>query len=171
MDQRAREFIERLGIVAEEHGIPRIGARLLGYLLLQDAPRSLDQLAEDLQVSKASVSINARWLEQLGLVERSSSPGDRRDYYRIGDEPWERIYGVMRVRLQRMHDVLAAGREMLGPDAEVGRRRLAEWQWFHAFMLEEFEAKVRRWREYRARREAEGAGVPEAPVKQGGARR
>ncbi|HEX7118203.1 MAG TPA: MarR family transcriptional regulator [Longimicrobiales bacterium] len=170
MDQGAREFIERLGIVAEEQGIPRIGARMLGFLLLQEEPKCLDRLAEALQVSKASVSINARWLEQCGLVERVSSPGDRRDYYRIGEEPWERIYGRARQRMQRMHDVLAAGCEMLAPDAEVGRRRLAEWQRFHAFMLEEFETRVERWREYRARGEAGAGGSPEADSGEGGAR-
>ncbi len=165
MTDGAREFIERLGIVAEEQGIPRIGGRMLGYLLLQEEQRSLEQIAEDLQVSKASISLNGRWLEQLGVVERVSSPGDRRDYYRIVDQPWERIYAVAQQRMQRTHDVLELGKTLLGEDEVVGRRRLTEWQWFHSFMLDEFATKLERWREFRARREAGESSSTESVVK------
>jgi DNA-binding transcriptional regulator GbsR (MarR family) len=43
--------------------------------------QSLDEMAEQLQVSKASVSANARLLETIGMIERVTKPGDRRDYY------------------------------------------------------------------------------------------
>lgn len=165
MTEGAREFIERLGIVAEEQGIPRIGGRMLGYLLLQEEQRSLEQIAEDLQVSKASISLNGRWLERLGVVERVGSPGDRRDFYRIVDQPWERIYAVAQQRMQRTHDVLELGMSLLGEDEVVGRRRLMEWQWFHAFMLDDFITKLERWREFRARREAEESSSTESVVK------
>lgn len=161
MTKGAREFIERLGLLAEEQGIPRIGGRMIGYLLLHDEQKSLDQIAEDLQVSKASISLNGRWLEKLGVVERVGSPGDRRDYYRIADQPWEQIYAVAQQRLQRTHDLLELGLRLLGEEEVVGRRRIKEWQWFYAFMLDDFRTKLERWREFRARREAGEAASPE----------
>ena len=126
MTDGAREFIERMGLVAEEQGIPRIGGRMLGYLLLQKEQKSLEQIAEDLQVSKASVSLNARCLERLGVVEKVSSPGDRRDYYRIVERPWERIYAAAQEQIQRTHDVLELQVRLLGEE-DTGRRRVQEW--------------------------------------------
>jgi len=160
MTDGAREFIERMGLVAEEQGIPRIGGRMLGYLLLQKEQKSLEQIAEDLQVSKASVSLNARCLERLGVVEKVSSPGDRRDYYRIVERPWERIYAAAQEQIQRTHDVLELGVRLLGEEEEVGRRRVQEWQWFYAFMLDDFRSKLQRWLEYRSRLES---GEPVSP--------
>ena len=156
MDKASREFIERMGTVAEEDGFPRIAGRLLGYLLLEEGPFSLDHLATELQVSKPSISVNARRLEELGLLERVGEPGDRRDYYRLGANPWERAAAIARARLQRMHDVLAVGRSSM-PEGTERRRRLAEWQHFYAFLLDDLGTKVERWRAYRAQREAVGA--------------
>jgi len=157
-----QEFIERLVSVAVENGWPRTGARLFGHLLLWDEARSLDQLVEELGVSKASISLNARWLEKLGVVERLSSPGDRRDYYRLVDDPWEPGFAIAQRRMQRMHDTLAAGSELLPEDAEVGRRRVAEWRRFYAFVLADTSDVLARWRKYRSA--DDGAGSVSAPV-------
>jgi DNA-binding transcriptional regulator GbsR (MarR family) len=77
----AERFVEGMGLFFESEGGPRIAGRLFAHLLLQEEPQSLDALAEDLRVSKASISTNARLLEERGLLERVSRPGDRRDYY------------------------------------------------------------------------------------------
>ena len=79
--EKAGRFVEGMGLFFESEGGPRIAGRLFAFLLLQDEPQSLDALAESLRVSKASISTNARLLEERGLVERVSRPGDRRDYY------------------------------------------------------------------------------------------
>jgi DNA-binding transcriptional regulator GbsR (MarR family) len=52
------------------------------------------------------VSVNTRMLQDKGLIERVSRPGDRRDYYRISTDPfvctmeqriakWNRVRAVM----------------------------------------------------------------------------
>ena len=79
------EFVESMGVLWETDGLPRIAGRIFGYLIVEPAPCSLDELAAGLGVSKASISTDARRLEQLGLVTRVSLPGDRRDYYTIDD--------------------------------------------------------------------------------------
>lgn len=81
-----RDFVERMGLAFEEEGFPRIAGRMIGLLLLQSSPCSLDDIASTLGVSKASVSTDARRLEQVGIVERTSFPGDRRDYYVIAPD-------------------------------------------------------------------------------------
>src|SRR5690554_5102322 len=86
MHASVEDFVERMGLMMEADGMRRIAGRLYGFLLVHDEAYSLDELAERLKVSKASVSTNARFLEQVGILERMSTPGDRRDYYRMGSE-------------------------------------------------------------------------------------
>src|SRR5687767_1846148 len=83
------EFIEDLGVFYEAQGMPRIGGRICGLLVLATRPLSLEEMAETLSVSRASVSTNARLLERNGTVIRVGRPGDRRDYYEISRASWE----------------------------------------------------------------------------------
>lgn len=124
MEQPTEQVIERMGLFFEQDGLPRIAGRLLGYLLLSVEPRSLDDLAGALRVSRSSASTDARLLERMGMVERVTVPGDRRDYYRIAPDAAARISARWLERLTRMRDLLA---EALGtPAAEraLVRRRL-----------------------------------------------
>ena len=100
VDADTRAFIDRMGIRFERDGMPRIAGQMLGLLLVSRDPQSLDEIATAVQVSKASVSSNARLLERMGLIVRSARPGDRRDYYSVAADVNSRILehrlGVMR---------------------------------------------------------------------------
>jgi DNA-binding transcriptional regulator GbsR (MarR family) len=101
MHRDAASFIERCGVHWEKDGLPRIAGRIFGLTLISPDPCSLDDIADALGVSKASVSNDARMLEQLGLVERVSLPGDRKVYYQITSQSIERS---LETRLQRIND-------------------------------------------------------------------
>lgn len=104
--RQAEDFVELMGRQLEEEGMPRIAGRLMGALILNEDVASLDDLAEQLQVSKASVSSNARFLEGLGVAERVTLPGDRRDFYRLAPNAEElalqRALDRQRLMLQRL---------------------------------------------------------------------
>jgi DNA-binding transcriptional regulator GbsR (MarR family) len=70
MEAQTAHFIERMGLALEADGLPRIAGRIFGLLLVSEDACSLDDLACDLKVSKASVSTNARMLEQRAVLER-----------------------------------------------------------------------------------------------------
>src|ERR671917_427148 len=106
MDERFARFVERMGLYTEAEGLPRIAGRIFGFLLVQPAPCSLDDMAQALGVSKASISTDTRRLEQLGLLERTSRPGDRRDYYRIAPDAFARSIDERLRRMRRFQDVL-----------------------------------------------------------------
>ena len=80
-------FIEYMGLMVQAEGTPRIAGQILGYLLVEGAPRTLAQMAEALKVSKASASTNARLLELKGFVRRVSPVGQRQDAYVALDMP------------------------------------------------------------------------------------
>ncbi len=121
MTQDQQRFIDGMGDHIEHQGVPRIAGRLLALLMLSPEPVSLDELAETLEVSKGSISSNARFLVRGGIAERIKRPGDRRDYYQIAEDAQAR---VMKTYLQRMEDLLTRleqGREAV-PRGEVAVR-------------------------------------------------
>lgn len=73
------------GRAAQDLGLSRVVGQALVHLYLQPRECSLDQVAEDLGLSKASVCIGLRQLETLGLAKRVWRKGDRRNYYRSAD--------------------------------------------------------------------------------------
>ena len=120
----ATQYVERMGLLWEAQGLPRIAGRMLGYLALQPAPATLDDLAGALGVSKASVSVDARRLEALSLVQRVGRPGDRRDYYVIGENILAHALELKLQSMRRLHEVFVAARRV--PDtAPRVRKRLA----------------------------------------------
>ena len=147
MEGSVQQFVERMGLLCEREGMPRGAGRMFGLLLVADRAYSLDELAEKLQASKASVSTNARMLESLGLIERVSSLGDRRDFYRAGDDPWERMLRVAQGRWRDMIQVLDEARESLPADRAVGRERLCGAARFHRLLLDRVDHLVADWRE------------------------
>lgn len=156
MEQAVERFVERMGLQMEAEGLPRIAGRLIGFLLVHEGAYSLDELAERLQVSKASVSTNARLLEQHGMLERSSTPGDRRDFYRIGRDPWRESLQVAMQKWETMRMLFTEAEASLPEEMEVGRRRLIQAEQFHLLLMDQAERLLERW----ARRQAE-AGVGE----------
>lgn len=146
MERPVEEFIERIGVLTEEEGFPRIAGRILGLLVVEEEPASLDEMVDKLHVSKGSISTNVRMLERLAIVERVSSPGGRRDYYRLSEDPWENIFALARRRLKNVLAVVVEGLDRLPKERRVGRRRLEEWRDFYAFLLDDLERKVERWR-------------------------
>jgi len=146
MEQNERRFVERMARMAEEEGLPRIAGHLLGYLLIHEGRHSLDEMAAALDVSKASVSTNARLLERVGFARRVTVPGDRRDYYMLVPKPWEHMFAVVRRRMRHIRDVLEEGLETLPPENEAGRERLEEWRGFYGYLLAGLEARIAEWR-------------------------
>ena len=81
-----RRLTEVGGRTAQDLGLGRIVGQVLVHLYLTPAEQSLEDIAKDLELSQAAVSIAARQLESLGLLRRSWKSGDRKTYYRTADD-------------------------------------------------------------------------------------
>ena len=55
--------------------------RVFGIIYFSPSPISLDDICARLKLSKAAVSIAARQLENLGIIQRQWQGGDRKAYY------------------------------------------------------------------------------------------
>lgn len=83
--QARLRMVEAGGRVSQDLGMGRIVGEMLICLYLSPAEVSLDDLAAELELSKASASIATRQLESFGLIRRVWKQGDRRSYYRSAD--------------------------------------------------------------------------------------
>jgi DNA-binding MarR family transcriptional regulator len=146
-------FIERMGLAAETDGLSRIAGRLFGALLLSEEPRSLDDLAESLGVSKASASVDARRLLDRGVAERVGKPGDRRDYYQLAPDFFARLTRHRLARWAALHELVAEMRERDARTHGARRRpaairdRFAYVDDVQAFVLERVHDALREWEE------------------------
>lgn len=122
MAARPPAFVETIGLHLQRQGVPRTTGRIYGLLLLHSEPLSLDDLTEELAISKASASTGARYLERLGLIERFAEPGARRDHYRLVDDP-ARALALHVDALREMATLLQEGPQAVpGVRAEVRSR-------------------------------------------------
>jgi len=139
-------FIEEIGILLEADGLPRVAGRMFGLLLMSEGERSLDDLAEQLEVSKASVSTNARLLEHRGMVERVGQQGDRRDFYRIVDDVLERSLEQRIAKIRRFQEVIGHARSQCGGKHALVRERLQNMESAYEHMLEMVTRALDDWR-------------------------
>jgi DNA-binding transcriptional regulator GbsR (MarR family) len=125
-DAPETQFVERLARLVEEDGGPRISGRILGLLLLTPGELGLDDIAERLQVSKASVSTNARMMETFGILERIGRPGDRRDFYRVAPDAVARMLERRARWLRRFGEAVQEGARTAAARDDTVRSRLRE---------------------------------------------
>jgi DNA-binding transcriptional regulator GbsR (MarR family) len=97
-------------------------------------------------VSKASVSTNARLLEQRGMLERNSRPSDRRDYYRVPPELFAHTMAQRLASWQRFHEAIGAARTSLPIRSRQVLERLEEYEAGYAFMSQVIRDAMARWR-------------------------
>ena len=134
MDVHTARFADRIGRMFEADGLPPIAGRIVGLLLLRDDACSLDEVALELRVSKASVSTNARLLAQQGVLERSSRDGDRRDYYQVVPDLFPRMMTQRLGRWRRFAEAVGDVRRALPGRSLTVRRRLAEYETAWTYM-------------------------------------
>ncbi|MDH3499290.1 MAG: MarR family transcriptional regulator [Acidimicrobiia bacterium] len=130
------DFVEKVGRWWEISVGSRTAGRIIGWLMISDPThQSSGDLVEALSISAGSVSTQVRQLEGLGIVERTTFPGDRATYYQLRPNAWvERMWGEQ-ARLEAMVDLARAGDEVMPADrpdrvTEFGRIAeflLAEW--------------------------------------------
>ncbi|AMN42967.1 GbsR/MarR family transcriptional regulator [Rhodoplanes sp. Z2-YC6860] len=127
-------------------GVPPVAARLYGYLLLCPRPATLDQITEDLGISKSSASVAARLLESYTLARRHGEPGTKRALYAVADD-----YEAMIQQQNRLLDALAkqlnAGTGIV-PSKDVNAR-LDEMAEFYQVMRRAMKDAMSRWKRSR----------------------
>jgi len=153
-DTATTDFVETLGIIFQNEGLPRIAGRLLGFLIVTDGSRSFSDLVDALQVSKGSVSTNTRLLENLGAIERTSKPGDRQDYFRLAHAPYEQLLERSIERAGRARETLQRESQRFPKSAVQTKQRISDLIFFYDVVVSATEDAARKLRNRRKKRSA-----------------
>src|SRR6516162_3266908 len=154
-DRAQRAFIDRLGDAAEADGLSPIAGRLFALLMLAPEPRSLDELAEALGVSKASVSTDARRLLDRGIVERTRRTGDRRDFYELTPDFFARVIRARVARWRRIQQLVDEVRAETGTLSPAARTRFDAVETIQTAVIDRVDDALDEWeREARKQRAA-----------------
>lgn len=129
-------FVETLGLIFHADGSPPISGRILGHLVLADAPCSLTEIAAALDVSKASVSTNVRLLEARGIAVREARKGSREDYWRAEPRPHRATIEILSVRFRRNSERIDEIAETFPDDQTDQRARVVEFADFYRHSAE-----------------------------------
>jgi DNA-binding transcriptional regulator GbsR (MarR family) len=112
-----KRLIETGGRVSQDFGTGRIVGQVLVFLYLQEQESSLDDIGSALGLSKASVSIAVRQLEQLGLAKKVWKGGDKRNYYKSADNIahalQQGVLGLVRQKVQLFSTELEGSLDLL----------------------------------------------------------
>ena len=138
-----RRFVEDVARLLTPWGVPPVAARLYGHLLLSSRPVSLDEITEELGISKSSASVAARLLESYRLAHRHSEPGTKRALYAVADD-YEAMIAQQNRLLDLLSDELTAGAEIAASKAVSSR--LEEMADFYRVMRGAMEDAMSRWK-------------------------
>lgn len=152
--QAQRELIEKLGVMHEQHGLPRAESRILSMMLIADKLElTFDEICETLQLSKSAVSTALNSLLATHRITYVTKPGDRKRYFTNNIVNWEKM---MSLGLSKMLDVNTIMEEALNqrtpetPEFNESMRRFID---FINYMNREMPLLLERWQKERSGKE------------------
>ena len=148
---KVQQFVEEVGTVFEQTGLPRMAGRIFGWLLISDPPhQSTDEITEALMASKGSISSMTRLLMQVGLIERFCLPGVRHNYFRLRADAWHHLIGHgLEDEIKMMRQLAEHGLELLVDRTPSTQKWLGEMRDIYAFLEQEFPTLMKRWEQER----------------------
>lgn len=118
------DMIEAGGRLCQLLGVPRSTGQIYGLLYLSARPLSLDAIAEQLGISKASASTGTRQLMAWRAIRHVWVHGDRRDHFEIEPDLGNLIrstyHELIKPRLASSHKRMERISELLNQDLEQG---------------------------------------------------
>jgi DNA-binding transcriptional regulator GbsR (MarR family) len=104
LDQAQTHFIQGMSRISGFWGFPKAMGAIYGAIYLSPSPLSLDEIVEQVGVSKGAVSTHVRQLERLSMVHKHLQLGDRKDYYTAETDFWKMIRSILQQREQNEFD-------------------------------------------------------------------
>lgn len=113
------EWTERFAAALVPEGIPLIGGRILGYLLVCDPEeRTAAELSEELEASTGSISTNIRLLINQGVVVRTTRRGRQAAQYRADVPAWSAFVRRRLDAIAGVRSLTATGLRLLSGDPQ-----------------------------------------------------
>jgi DNA-binding transcriptional regulator GbsR (MarR family) len=145
----------------ENDGFSPLVGKIFALLLFAPAPLSLQDMADQLGVTKAAVSVQVRTLEKHAMCHKLPKSSDRRDYYYIANDfsmiVVHSIIHKMQSVLEKIDSTLNQFQQIQDIDDEdrpaydASKLRFAEMQALYRLFIEKLSGLEEDWKERRQR--------------------
>lgn len=151
-DEARSNLVEEMGILWTELGSPRMQGRVLGYLMLSNAPYvSSADLAEALHASTGSISTATKVLVDEGFIKRVAIAGERSFFYRAEDDVWGAFLATEARYLRRRQLFAERALHELGSEDDRPRTRFLNMRDYHEWLAEHRHEIHEGWARYKER--------------------
>ncbi|MGR7813454.1 GbsR/MarR family transcriptional regulator [Lacinutrix undariae] len=100
--QEAKDkFINTWGSLGSLWGINKAMAQIQALLFISTQPLSMEDIMEDLKISRGNTSMNLRQLMDWGIVSKTLIPGERKEYFTTEKDVQELARIVAKERSRR----------------------------------------------------------------------
>lgn len=80
-DEAKNKFIQTWGALGSQWGINKTMAQIHALLMVTAEPMSMEDIMEELQISRGNASMNLRALMDWGIVYKEYKAGERREFF------------------------------------------------------------------------------------------
>jgi len=144
-----QEFIQDFGEAYHRNGLPTLMGRIVGLLLFVYKPITLDEITEQLNVSKGPVSQVMRRLRDHNIIQRKWIPGDRKDYYQAESDIFGNAFRNQISLTKQNLDLVGKYKAKLktdnDPELEAFSERIEEMSQFYILMKDHFQRFQTEW--------------------------
>lgn len=130
-----QSFIEDFGMFLEPFGLSPAAGQIIALLMVSDPPElTLAQISYLLDLAKSTVSTTLKTLMTIGFLTKTRFKGDRKDYYMIDKNLFERGVATRLTAMKRMKEFIEMAKEIShkDPKRDALLEELVEmYQFFH----------------------------------------
>ncbi len=148
-DELKKAIINSYAEAYHKMGYSTLMGKIVALLLLSPGPLSLDEICEQLEMSKGPVSQITRRLRDHHLIEKFWVPGERKDYYRATNDIFGQAFRNYRSSMRRNRELAKnfsdSAQALSGPEAEFMRVRMREMYDFYDLMDQHNNSFLEEW--------------------------
>lgn len=100
-DEAKDKFISTWGSLGSLWGINKAMAQIQALLFISTKPLSMEEIMEDLKISRGNTSMNLRQLMDWGIVTKELIPGERKEYFSTEKDVEELAKTIAKERSRR----------------------------------------------------------------------
>ncbi|MFQ6113187.1 MAG: GbsR/MarR family transcriptional regulator [bacterium] len=151
-------LIEDFGSAYVKFGYSELMGRVVGLLICQDEPLTIDHICEVLDVTKSPINQICRRLEELNLIRRVRVKGERKYHYQIAQNVFlqaginvSRLYeDNIQLAENHLHALLkqysVASTEEEKKKLRIVCERLIRMREFHLRLIESYNRFINEWK-------------------------
>jgi DNA-binding transcriptional regulator GbsR (MarR family) len=155
-------LVEEVGLLWDDLGMLRTDGRVLGYLMLSNAPQiSTSELREALKASTGAISMSTRRLKEWGFIRQVAVTGERSHFFRAEDDVWGTFLLSEDKALHKAQRLAERVLDHLDADRDASpRARFENMRDYHEWLITHHKLLSQQWEDYKSQKRTDRARTP-----------